>query len=162
MGSPFSLSEKFRWQGVHALQGLQLWQSYVNARGGIATRIGDQRSAELICYDDQSAVKSTRSNVVRLLKNDSVDILLGPYSSGLTMGAAEMAEQHKKLLWNHGGSSDEIYSRGFEYLVGVASPASYYLRGLPRWLAQAHPDLTRNCVLYSGRGHSDGRWPAGS
>lgn len=68
------------------------------------------------------------------------------------MAVVEIAEEYKKVLWNHGGSSDEIFRRGWRYLVGIASPASDYLRALPRWLAEDSPTLSRICVLYSGRG----------
>src|SRR5438552_3854832 len=78
--------------------------------------------------------------------------LLGPYSSSLTTSAVEIAEEYKKVLWNYGGSSDEIFSHGRRYLVGIASPASDYLRELPRWLAEECTALNRICVLYSGRG----------
>jgi len=63
----------------------------------------------------------------------------------------DIAEEYKKL-WNYGGSSDEIFNHGRRYLVGVASPASHYLRTLPKLLAEESPALTRICVLYSGKG----------
>jgi branched-chain amino acid transport system substrate-binding protein len=81
-----------------------------------------------------------------------VDILLDPYSSGLTMAAVEIAEEHKKIMWNYGGASDEIFSRGSRYTIGIASRASDYLRALPRWLAKEYPNLRRICVLYSRPG----------
>ncbi|PYX82663.1 MAG: hypothetical protein DMG70_14040, partial [Acidobacteria bacterium] len=74
------------------------------------------------------------------------------YSSGLTMAVLEIAEEYKKVLWNHGGSSDELFSHGWRYLVGITSPASEYLRALPHWLAEESPALRRICFLYSDRG----------
>src|SRR5204863_1855479 len=106
----------------------------------------------LIWYDDRSRINGARENVVQLLRTDHVDILVGPYSSSLTASAVEIAEEQKKILWNFGGSSDEIFSHGRRYLVGIASPASDYLRALPHWLAQEHPTLRRICVLYSADG----------
>jgi len=77
---------------------------------------------------------------------------LGPYSSGLTMAVVGIAEEHKKVLWNYGGSSDEIFGHGRRHLVGIASPASDYLRAFPHWLAEECPALRRMCVLYSAGG----------
>lgn len=37
-------------------------------------------------------------------------------------------------------------------MVGIASPASDYLRALPQWLAKQYPALSRICVFYSSRG----------
>src|SRR5436190_10579743 len=152
VGFSISLSGKFHLQGRQALQGFLLWQAYINAQGGIAIRAGEKRAVRLIWYDNRSRINGTRENVVRLLQTDHVDILLGPYSSNLTASAAEIAEEHKKILWNFGGSSDEIFSPGRRYLVGIASPASDYLRELPSRLAEEFSGLTRICVFYSGSG----------
>jgi branched-chain amino acid transport system substrate-binding protein len=152
VGLSISLTGKFRTQGEQALQGIRLWQSYINAQGGIAVRNGEKRSVRLIWYDDRSQINFARKNVFQLLREDKIGALWGPYSSNLTMAVAEIAEEHKKVLWNYGGSSDEIFSHGPHYLVGIASPASDYLRALPHWLAEEHPALRRICVLYSARG----------
>jgi len=152
IGLSVSLSGKFHLQGRQTLQGARLWQSYINAQGGIVVQNGEKRSVRLIWYDDRSQISCARKNVFRLLRDDQIDILLGPYSSSLTMAVVEIAEEYKKVLWNYGGSSDEIFRHGRRYLVGIASPASDYLRGLPHCLAEKFPALGRICVLYSGRG----------
>jgi branched-chain amino acid transport system substrate-binding protein len=152
VGLSISLTGRFRPQGQQALQGIRLWQSYINAQGGIALRNGEKRSVRLIWYDDRSQISVARKNVFQLLREDKIDILLGPYSSSLMMAVVEIAEEHKKIVWNYGGSSDEIFSHGRRYLVGIASPASDYLRELPHWLAEDHPALRRICVLYSAGG----------
>ena len=152
VGLSISLTGKCRPLGQQALQGIRLWQSYINAQGGIAVRNGEKRSVRLIWYDDRSQISFARKNVFQLLKEDQIDILLGPYSSSLTIAVAEIAEEHKKVVWNYGGSSDDIFSHGRRRLVGIASPASDYLRELPHWLAEEHPALRRICVLYSAGG----------
>src|SRR5262249_27996052 len=76
------------------------------------------------------------------------------FSSGrisLTMSVAKIAEEYKKILWNHGGSSDEIFRHGWRYLVDIQSPASDYLRALPYWLAEKSPALKR--IYVSARSH---------
>src|SRR6266436_4930166 len=154
IGLSVSLSGKFHPQGQQALQGARLWQAYINAQGGIAVQNGEKRFVRLIWYDDRSQSSFARKNVFQLLREDKIDILLGPYSSNLTMAVVEIAEaeEYKKVLWNYGGSSDDIFSHGRRCLVGIASPASDYLRELPHWLAEEHPALRRICVLYSAGG----------
>jgi branched-chain amino acid transport system substrate-binding protein len=152
VGLSISLSGRFQLQGQHALNGHLLWQSYINGLGGIAFPSVEKRSVRLIWYDDRSQISGAKNNVLRLLQQDRADVLFGPYSSSLTMAVAPIAEEHKTVLWNSGGTSDEIFAHGWRYLVGVASPASHYLRKLPRWLAEHYPALVRICVLYSGKG----------
>jgi branched-chain amino acid transport system substrate-binding protein len=157
VGLSASVSGRFELQGRQALEGCLLWQSYINAQGGIALACGKRRPVQLIWYDDSSQTGSARNNVLRLLREDHVDVLMGPYSSSLTMAVAEIAEGNKKVLWNHGGASDAISERGWKYLVNVSSPASDYLRALPHWLAKEHPELNRIAVLYSKRGSFAGQ-----
>src|SRR6266852_5623151 len=152
VGLSISLTGRFCPQGQQALQGIRLWQSYINAQGGIAVRNGEKWSVRLIWYDDRSQISFARKNVFQLLREDKIEILLGPYSSSLTMAVVEIAEEYKKVLWNHGGSSDEIFRHGRRYLVGIASPASDYLREFPHWLAEESSALSRICVLYSSVG----------
>jgi hypothetical protein len=64
------------------------------------------------------------------------------------MAVVEIAEEYKKVLWNQGGSSDEIFRHGRRHLVGIASPASDYLRALPQWLAIVRLCLIRAAVAF--------------
>ena len=151
-GLSVSASGRFQVQGQQALDGILLWQSYADARGGISVD-GSMRPVRLIWYDDASRISRTGENALRLIRDDNVDILLGPYSSSLTMAAAEIAEEHNKILWNYGGTSDEIFQHGWGHIIGIASPASDYLRTFPHWLAKEFPELRRICVLCSAKGN---------
>lgn len=128
---------------------MRLWQSYVN---GNAFRESAPQLVRLVFYDDQSRASLARENTLRLLRQDRVDALFGPYSSGLTMTVAEVAHEHRKVLWNHGGSSDEVLNRDWQHVVSTATPASNYLRDLPCWLAGQAPALRRIGIVQSGRG----------
>jgi len=152
IGLSISLTGRFSAQGLQALNGLRLWQFYVNGRDGITIGQIAPRPLRLVFYDDQSRASLARENAQRLLRQDRVDALFGPYSSGLTMTVAEVAREQRKVLWNHGASSDEILNRGWQHLVSTPTPASDYLRDLPRRLARQAPALRKICAVYSTRG----------
>ena len=156
-GLSISLSGRFQMQGRQALNGLILWQSLVNAQGGIPVGATDKRRVRLIWYDDYSQAYRARDNVSRLLRDDKVDILFGPYSSGLTLAAAEIAEEFRKVLWNYGGSSDEIHRHGRRYVVGIASPASDYLERFPHGCRRARPEHIGFVFSIQRKGPLDGR-----
>jgi branched-chain amino acid transport system substrate-binding protein len=151
VGLSVSTSGRFELQGRQALNGVLLWQSFANSHGGIALR-NVSPPIRIIWYDDEGKVGRVQENVVQLLRNDCIDILIGPYSSHLTIAAAEIAEEQKKLLWNYGGTSDEIFTRGWQSIIGISTAASDYFRALPRWLAKRNPELRQICVLYSAKG----------
>jgi branched-chain amino acid transport system substrate-binding protein len=153
VGISISLSGRYRLQGEQVLRGVQLWVARVNQKGGIYI---EERArslpVELIAYDDRSKTDRAKENVAELIKERRVDILLGPYSSVLTMAVAPIAENEKKVLWNHGGASDAICKQGWYYLVSVLSPASYYLRALPSYLMTREPPLRQILCFTSSVG----------
>lgn len=138
--------------GRQALDGARLWASYINQVGGIAISSRERRAVRLVWFDDESRIERARQNVSKLLTDERVDLLLGPYGSATTLAVADVADRNGKILWNHGGSSDEIFSHGFRRLVAIASPASDYLRALPRWLATSRPSLRRIAIVHPARG----------
>jgi branched-chain amino acid transport system substrate-binding protein len=152
IGLSISLTGRLSAQGRQALDGLRLWQSHVNDRDGITIGLAAPRPVHLVFYDDQSRASLARENALRLLRQDRVDALFGPYSSGLTMTVAEVAREHRKVLWNHGGSSDEILTRGWRHFVSTPTPASDYLRDFPRRLARQAPAPRKICIVHSTRG----------
>src|SRR5439155_11219761 len=129
-----------------------LWVEHVTCAGGLPFgRDGATRPLRLVALDDASSQSSARLNVARLLTEERVDLLLGPYGSGSTLAVAPLAAAHGKILWNHGGASDEITEAGSAHVVSVLSPASHYLRDLPR-VVRHRTDAQRTTVLYAGRG----------
>ena len=52
--------------------------------------------------------------------------MLGPYSSSLALAAAGVSEQYNRVLWNYGGSTDELADSRFKNVVSIITPASRY------------------------------------
>src|SRR3990172_10359451 len=130
-GISVSLSGRYSVQGRESFEGLTLWVKNVNQSGGILIKKkGKKIPVNLIYYDDGSSVESCKILAEKLIVDDKVDVFIGPYSSGHTLSAAPIADKYKKILWNHGGSSDEIFKKGFTYIVSAITPASRYLTGL--------------------------------
>ena len=137
-GIPVSLTGQFQVQGKQALAGIQTWADDVNRAGGIALRPGSTRlKLELVHYDDASLSQQAQRATERLIIRDKVDLLFGPYSSVLASASAAVAEEHHRVMWNQGGASDNIYQRGYRYIIGILTPASNYLAGLLPMIRQA-------------------------
>jgi branched-chain amino acid transport system substrate-binding protein len=134
-GLTISLTGRYARQGREAFQGAQLWAGRAGVR--------------LAHYDDGSRADRAAGNARRLLEEDGADILFGPYSSGLAAAVAGVADSRRKVMWNHGGSSDEVAGR---WVVSVPSPASRYFRGLPGWLAKNAPGEKAIAAMRSTRG----------
>jgi ABC-type branched-subunit amino acid transport system substrate-binding protein len=145
VGASLSLSGPFQRQGEQARDGLRLWVDYVRD-----TRDGPV--PDLIVLDDRSRTSVAQEHVRRLLTEEHVDVLVGPYSSGLVLSVAPLAGAARKVLWNHGGTSDTIFQEAGRHVVSVASPASDYLRDLPHWIRRRAPQASRIAILHAASG----------
>ena len=153
VGMVASLTGQFSGQGSQALEGAAAWAKDVNETGGIF--VGSYGGKLPVClkhYDDESRAAVARAMTERLLVEDGVDLLLGPYSSVLTLAACPAAEEHQRVLWNHGGAADQIYAQGFRWVVGVLTPASKYLHGVVDLVKERDPGPRRMAILHSSRG----------
>lgn len=151
IGISTALTGLYARQGKDGLKGIELWVRNVNREGGLSVPSrGGRLPVRLIVYDDLSRAESACRNVKRLLVEDRVDVLFGPYSSGLTMSVAPLAAEAGKLLWNHGGTSDALIRN--RHLIHVPSPASDYFRALPALLKAGRPEVRRLSLLHDRRG----------
>jgi len=150
VGVSVSVSGPLRRQGQDAYDGIRLWVEHVVSAGGLL--FGPNRAnrpLRLVALDDASSALRARANAARLLTEERVDLLLGPYGSGSTRAVATLAAAHGKILWNHGGAADAVSDAGS--VVSVPSPASDYLRDLPR-LARHRTAAQRVMILHAERG----------
>lgn len=153
VGVSLSLSGALHRQGREAGDGLGLWIEHVERAGGLCVmRGGPRRPVRLVVLDDASAVPRARDNVERLLVEERVDVLLGPYSSGLTLAVASLGAAHGKVLWNHGAATDALVERGWRHIVSVPTPASHYFGDLPRLVKHRNPRARRASVAYRASG----------
>lgn len=126
-GVSATLTGKYNIQGRESFNGLSLWIEEKNKSGGIYTKKTSKKiPVQLIHYDDNSNTENTELIIKKLIEKDNIDILLGPYSSSLTLAAAKVSDHYDRTLWNYGGSSDEIFTRGSKNIVSSITPASKY------------------------------------
>ena len=128
IGAALSETGKYAVEGKDSRQGYDTWLRGVNeVRGGI--EIGGERyRAEIVYYDDESDADTAANLVQRLIDEDGVDFLLGPYSSSLTTSTSAIAEAADVIMVEGTGTSDTMFERGFENLFLVATIASDYTR----------------------------------
>jgi hypothetical protein len=81
-------------------------------------------AVELILVDDESHVRKLETLLAQLAWR--CDVLLGPYSTQLARAAGRIAVQEDRLLWNHGGSGDDVQVGYPGHVVSVLTPASRY------------------------------------
>ena len=151
VGIPVSLTGQFSLQGMQTLAGIQTWVNGVNDAGGLIVG-GAASPVELVYQDDESRRERVREITRRLICEDRVNILVGPYSAVLTNAAAEVARDHERLLWNQGGATPLVYQRGNPWVVGILTPADEYLAGLLPAVREVCPGAATLGVVQAATG----------
>ena len=137
VGAAVSETGRYAEEGGNVRRGYAIWQDWVNNDYG-GLRVGDDRyRVELIMYDDESDPDTTTELVVRLIEEDEVDFLLGPYSSTLTERAIEVAEARGMVLVEGHGASESLFLQSYANLFAVLTPAGNYTQSALEALADA-------------------------
>lgn len=124
IGAALSLSGSYERFGKNIKQAYELWAEHVNARGGLLGR-----KVELVVYDDQSEPETGAKLYEKLITADKVDLLLGPYSTAVTLSATNVTEKYKFPMLAAGASGAQIWNRGFKYVFGFYTQAPTYAYG---------------------------------
>jgi branched-chain amino acid transport system substrate-binding protein len=122
IGTTQSLSGPLQDFGTNQLRGLQMWVGDINSRGELLGR-----PVELVYYDDESRPGRSVELYQKLVTEDKVDLLIGPYSSDITLAASQVAEEHNIPMLTLAASADEIWAQGYQNIVGLDTPATRYM-----------------------------------
>jgi len=126
IGAAVSETGKYAREGKDVRQGYNLWADWVNGEGGGIAMGNQVCQAEILFYDDESDPDTVSRLVEKLITEDEVEILLGPYSSSMTMAASAIAEKYDVIMVEGNGSSETLFERGFKNLFAVLTPAGNY------------------------------------
>lgn len=136
IGAAVSETGKYAREGKDVRQGYNLWADWVNNEHGGIT-VGDTTyQVEILFYDDESDPDTTSRLVEKLITEDEVHVMLGPYSSSLTMSASAIAEKYDVIMVEGNGSSESLFERGFQNLFAVLTPAGNYGESALKALAE--------------------------
>ncbi len=87
LGAAVSLTGKYSTAGNHTKRGYDLAVKRINAKGGVKVG-GKSYKLAVKYYDDESTPARGAQLAERLIKQDGIKFMLGPYSSGLTKAIA--------------------------------------------------------------------------
>ena len=142
IGCTASQTGNYAELGKDQLQGVLMWAEDLNARGAL---LGHR--VEIIAYDDGSDPGRSAQLYEKLITEDQVDLLIGPYGSDITFAASEVAERHQIPMVAAGAAAEDIWRRGLRNIFQIDTPAGQYM-DLPIRLADEH-GLKRVAVVYA-------------
>jgi branched-chain amino acid transport system substrate-binding protein len=163
IGATISETGAYSVAGKYALQGYQLYVDQQNKKGGWMGR-----QLQLKIYDDGSDPGTAVADYQKLVQQDHVDIIVGPYSSEVTAAVANIADQYKMPMISPEVASVAPFKRGLKYIFMGGAQSTRYVGGalaiaktngykrvaltgedtaFPRSIAVAVPDLAKKAEL---------------
>lgn len=118
IGATMSLTGKqYSLQGGYGREGYLLCEKHVNAQGGVLGR-----PIQFVIYDDESDEKTAARLYEKLIVEDKVDAVLGPYGTAITEAVADVPEKHRKVMVAANAATSSIWEKGRRYLIMVLAP----------------------------------------
>ncbi|MGR3915178.1 MAG: amino acid ABC transporter substrate-binding protein [Gammaproteobacteria bacterium] len=126
LGSAISLTGKYATNGYHTKNGYEYAIAKIRDAGGV--RVGGAcYNFRVIYYDDESKGDRGATLAERLISQDKVQYMLGPYSSGMAKAIAPVTEKYRIPMVEAEGASRSLFNKGYKYLFAVLSTSEQYL-----------------------------------
>jgi branched-chain amino acid transport system substrate-binding protein len=125
IGASLSQTGAYAAAGQNMLHGYQLCVKHLNDKGGVLGR-----KLELVVYDDGSDAVTAVRLYEKLITQDQVDLVLGPYTSPITDAVADVTEKYKLPMVAPAAAATSIYRKGRKFIFSMLAPAEGWLEGL--------------------------------
>ena len=126
LGAAVSITGRYSTEGQHTQNGYDLAAKRINEMGGVTVN-GKTYQLEIVYYDDESTASRAGQLAERLIQQDGIKFMLGPYSSPLTRAIAPVTERYKIPMIEANGASRSLFTKGYRYLFALLTSADQYL-----------------------------------
>jgi branched-chain amino acid transport system substrate-binding protein len=106
-------------------RGYALCVKHANEKGGVLGR-----KLELVLEDDQSQPATAARVYEKLITQDRVDLVLGPYGSPMTATVADVTEKYRMPLVAPGTATTALFKEGRKFIFMTNPPGELFLEGL--------------------------------
>lgn len=99
-------------------QGYDLWAEAINAKGGVEVG-GDRFKVDMFYGDDQSNPATGADAAERLIVQNEVDVLFGPYTSGSTIAVQPICQKYQVPMISGSAESPNVWKAKPEFNFGI-------------------------------------------
>jgi branched-chain amino acid transport system substrate-binding protein len=146
IGAAISLTGNFSREGGLLKNGYELWKDDVNAAGGLKVG-GKSYHVEIVYYDDESKAQTSARLTEKLISEEKVAFLFGPYSSGIATATAAISERYKVLTIAPMATANSVYARGYKFIFTPSPLAHTGLFPLIELAAQQTPKPSTMAIV---------------
>jgi branched-chain amino acid transport system substrate-binding protein len=145
-GTALSLTGGMATEGSLVKEGYDFYVKHINEKGGI--KVGNKTYKVAIkYYDDQSTAATSVQLYEKMINEDGIKLLLGPYSSGITFATSAVAEKYQVPMIAAHAATPAIYERGFKYIFATLTPLDQYTANTIKMAAAANPRAQRVALI---------------
>ena len=122
IGAAVSLTGKIAYEGRLVKDGYEVWADWVNSHGGIDAG-GKNYEVKMIYYDDESTPVRGAKLTEKLITQNKVDFLFGPFSSSITFATTAIGEKYGVITIAPEANATKVYERGYKLVFSILPPA---------------------------------------
>ena len=146
-GASLSLTGSLSDNGRLVKDGYDFYVKHINQRFGGIDVGGTKYRVEIKYYDDQSNPTTATRLVEKLITEDGIKFILGPYGSGITLPVSKVIQQHRVPMVEAHGASTPIFEQGNKYVFGTLNTVEQYFESVLKMAVEATPRPTTLAVL---------------
>jgi branched-chain amino acid transport system substrate-binding protein len=126
LGAALSATGIYASNGNNTKNGYEFAVKKINDAGGV--KIGGKcYHLKITYYDDESTPARAAQLVERLINQDKIKFVLGPYSSPLTKAILPVTEKYKTPVVQSEAASRSLFTQGYKYHFGIVATSEKYL-----------------------------------
>lgn len=129
LGAAVSATGIYAANGKNTKSGYEFAVKKINDAGGV-TIGGKCYHFKVKYYDDKSTPARAAQLVERLIDQDKIQYVLGPYGSPLTKAILPVIEKYKTPLVQGEAASRSLFTQGYKYQFGIVATSEKYLTPL--------------------------------
>ena len=122
IGAAVSLTGKIAYEGRLVKDGYEVWADWVNSHGGINAG-GKNYEVQMVYYDDESTPVRGAKLTEKLITQNKVDFLFGPFSSSITFATTAIGEKYDIITIAPEANATNVYERGYKNVFSILPPA---------------------------------------
>ena len=126
LGAAVSATGIYAANGQNTKNGYEFAVKKINDAGGV-TIGGKCYHFAVKYYDDESTPARAAQLVERLIDQDKVNFVLGPYGSPLTKAILPVIEKYKTPLVQGEAASRSLFTQGYKYHFGIVATSEKYI-----------------------------------
>ncbi|MHB1087473.1 MAG: amino acid ABC transporter substrate-binding protein [Acidimicrobiales bacterium] len=143
IGISLSLSGDFSADGLAYQQGYKLWAADVNRAGGL---LGHKVKLDIV--SDASSPTQVVTNYQKLISTDHVNLTFGPFSTLLTLPAAQTVNRYGYAMIEGAGGGPSVFQAGLKNVFDVTLPVAYDLQPFAKWLTSLPASTRPKTISY--------------